>query len=417
MGDADLHSPETPNKTHLNLQSPASLDVTRSEINEYLGTLDYESAIFWSRYIFETSNETHDLFKLVQCLTQAGQYNRALAYQTSTTISSKHNLAILPFRLLFGTCFVKIEQYDKALDLLQEFSEFDHAVAKEQDFWAAEKTHNKENNNGRLFNYEHQENKVADVDGNTENNRERNTEKNTENKEYTNPEIKNNATLNNDSPNKILKPTLPGKNFDQNSTSQSSQKNSVHFNINQTHNTVSSSAYLPNVNKTLAGKYVLLAQIYDIQQNPNIAFECLKHALFFDNKCAAAWQRIKRKRYLSSAEENDLVKSGILPAFQSQQTTDSQTGSISVVPSFLQLSTAEGFFNKHNIQECYKITRKLIIANMFDWDVLPLHLATLVEFEDESKTTELFKLSHALMDACPGRSISWYKALKIIWNL
>ena len=345
MGDADLKT------QHINNSSDNSLEEIRLEINEFLQTLDYESAIFWSKYIFEITESTNDLYKLIQCLTQAGQYNRALCYKNNTDLNSNHNLLTLPFRLLFATCLVKIEQYDKALDLLQLDSEYDHAIGKEKDYAAVEREKNKENT--KKF------------------------------PKSTNPE----TLLKSSDPNRILKP--PNIPKSQNFTNFTTYTN------------------FPPVTKTLSGKYILLAQIYDIQQNPNVAFECLKHALFFDNKCAAAWQRIKRKRYLTSFEEEDLSKSGILPIFTGKNLHNTFTAKL---PSFLQLSKAEKLFNKHNIQDSYKITKNLISENTFDWDVLPLHLAILVEYPDESKTTELFKLSHTLMDACPNRSISWYSS-------
>jgi len=323
MGDSSLESQVELTEMSAGVSPPFSdLDTLRSQIDAYVQAIDYESAIFWARYIYEISDQAEDCQKLIECLIHAKQFNRALSYQKNVDYEVS-----LTFRLLFAHCFFNTERYDQALDLLLDDREEEQLTGMHED------NNDKEN------------------------------------------DAKNRGKGHMSTP----------------------------FGMGGGH------GKKRNQSKMMASKYVLMGQIYDIQQNPNVAFSCLRQALAHDPYCAAAWQQIKRRKYLSANDQADFYKIHKLAETPENQPIAHSCQKRHADSALSTLSKASALFEKQLLTETYQITSRMIYRNAFDWDTLPLHLATIVEM-GSSKSTELFKISHNLMDACPQRSISWYAA-------
>lgn len=182
--------------------------------------------------------------------------------------------------------------------------------------------------------------------------------------------------------------------------------------------------------KLLSKKYILISEIYDILQNPLSAFENLRLAISIDPFCATAWEKLKRKRYLSLLDQNNFLRewhtsleSAVTSFSKILQDKDAEIGSQNTAPtskltlsqypkfentSIYLLNLATDLFHQHKINKAYEITSRIIKINAFNWNALPLHLTILTELATKKSETELFKISHQLMDAAPDRSISWY---------
>ena len=188
----------------------------------------------------------------------------------------------------------------------------------------------------------------------------------------------------------------------------------------------------PRRNAMISNLYLLKGQIYEGRDNRQAAAECYKVAVRTDLTCVEAMTALTSHQMLSLDEERDLV-SGLA---QSQQPPTELSDLVShlywgslkkysevkvagLLPgpasdkwaaclkdnSDVRVSELERLYYNCDHHAAINLSTDILKQDPHHPACLPIHVALLVEL---NKTSDLFKLSHSLVDLFPEWCVAWY---------
>ena len=395
-----------------------SITQIHSQIETSKSNLDFETAIFWALFLFEINENLENLFILLQLLNLNNEHKRCINYRRKAEKLSDNELAtnILPLkiRLIFGNCYFKLENFDEAVEIISQTDQSEIEKLQENQ----EQNIDQQNNLQENYTGSNKENILVD------NVSEDQATGLAESENYEMPDIlkkdKDDSTAGINCAN--------AKNAQQNSTKDGNLSKLINGNKSNSVFTINSS--------NLSCKYLLLSDLYDNLQNPVEAERNALIAIEYNPLCAGAWEKIKRRRYLSQQNQS-IAENQWLSILDSIEVTAASNANTKIPFSektsvAIQNSTikkpitpkpihktscyitkkAHSLYSQHKIHEAYELTSSIIKNNTFNWAILPLHLTILVELasnhQDHAKKNEIHKISHQLMDHAPKNSISWF---------
>ena len=183
---------------------------------------------------------------------------------------------------------------------------------------------------------------------------------------------------------------------------------------------------------------LLRGQVYESRDNRPGAADCYKEAVRTDLTCVEAMTSLTSHQMLSLEEERDLVQSlasqprtelsqlvtflygGSLKKYSEVKLTSLPLGLVTTDTekwsemlgdnSDVRVSELERLYYNCDYHAALRLSSAILKADPHHPACLPIHVALLVELE---KTSDLFKLSHSLVDLFPEWCVAWYAVGRI----
>lgn len=324
---------------------------------------DYESASFWAEKVLFLTNDADDAYERARCLYNLRQYHRA-AHTIKGRNLHQSNLACL---YLAALCYFKERDYKEATQLLES------------------------------------------------------------------PLIANStSTVQNDNSISMSTPTITTGRHSSRLNNQSSTNNHQFSRSTKQHNQqpqfdLSMSAN-KNTSRWLSAIYLLKGKLYECSDNRQMAQACFKEALVHDVFCFEAFTSLTKHHMLTAGEETALLNdlnisnqcsddeelSQLVTLFYSLQRKKYHKPTQSVLPGKLDYlsqnvdvltALAERQYFNCDYYSAYETARSVFEKDVHHSDCLPIYITSLMEID---KPTELFDISHKLVDLYPESPISWF---------